>query len=154
MSINPSSKQVLVIGASGMDVVGRLQTQMQLATSNPALIRSSFGGVARNVAENLARLGQPVCLLSVIGKDRLGDDVMEHTRQAGVDVSAVYRTDKFPTGFYMGVLDQHGIRQFAFDDMRILEELTDGYLAYHEDQFEKAGLVFLDANLPEKALAA
>jgi pseudouridine kinase len=50
-------------------------------------------------------------------------------------------------------LDEDGTRQFAFDDMRILAELTESYLAYNEDLFEKAGLVFLDANLPETALA-
>ena len=146
------SELVVVIGASALDVVGRLQGDLQMATSNPALIRTSFGGVARNVAENLARLGQPVSLLSVIGKDRLGDDILVHTRSAGVDVSEVYATDKYPTGFYMGVLDEHGSRQFAFDDMRIMEELTVAYLVYNEDLFEKAGLIFVDANLPDKAL--
>jgi pseudouridine kinase len=149
---NETSKRVLVIGAAGLDVVGRLQSDLQMSTSNPALIRTSFGGAARNVAENLARLGQPVSLLSVIGKDRIGDDVLAHTRAAGVDVSAVYATDKYPTGFYMGVLNEHGARQFAFDDMRVLEELTDAYLVYNEDAFEKSGLIFLDANLPEKTL--
>lgn len=152
MPITLASDQVLVIGACGFDVVGRLQGELQPGTSSPARISTSFGGVARNVAENLARLGQPVSLLSVIGKDRLGDEVLAHTSQAGVDVSAVYATDKFPTGFYMGVLNENGVRKFAFDDMRILEELTATYLLYNENLFEKAGLVFVDANLPEKAL--
>jgi pseudouridine kinase len=148
----PSSDKVLVIGASGLDVVGRLRGDLQMGTSNPARIRTSFGGVARNVAENLARLGQPVSLLTVLGKDRIGDDIMAHTCQAGVDMSAVYTTGKYPTGFYMGVLDEKGSRQFAFDDMRILAELTDSYLAYNEDLFEKAGLIFLDCNLPEATM--
>ena len=152
MAITLASDRILVIGACGVDVVGRLQGELQPGTSSPARIRTSFGGVARNVAENLARLGQPVSLLSVVGKDRLGEEALALTRQAGVDVSAVYATDKFPTGFYMGVISENGTRQFAFDDMRILEELTDTYLIYNEDLFEKAGLVFLDANLPEKAL--
>lgn len=152
MPIALTSDLVLVIGACGLDVVGRLQGELQPGTSSPARIRTSYGGVARNVAENLARLGQPVSLLSVVGKDRLGDEVLEHTRRAGVDVSAIYATEKFPTGFYMGVLNENGARQFAFDDMRILEELTAAYLLYNEDLFEKAGLVFVDANLPEKAL--
>jgi len=151
-SLAVSAKSVLVIGASGLDVVGRLQGNLQMGTSNPARIRTSFGGVARNVAENLARLGQPVSLLSVVGKDRVGDDILAYTQQAGVEVSAVFTTEKYPTGFYMAVLDEKGARQFGFDDMRILAELTDSYLAYNEDLFEKAGLVFLDANLPETAL--
>jgi len=151
-SLNNNSELVLVIGASGLDVVGRLEGDLQLSTSNPSLIRTSFGGVARNVAENLARLGQPVSLLTVIGKDRLGETVLAHTRSAGVDVSEVYATDKYPTGFYIGVLNEHGKREFAFSDMRIIEELTDAYLVYNEDLFEKAGMIFLDANLPEKAI--
>ena len=89
-----SGSSVLVIGASSLDVVARLHDGLQMETSNPARIRTSFGGVARNVAENLARLGQPVSLLSVIGKDRIGEDLLAYTRQAGVDVSAVYSTDK------------------------------------------------------------
>ncbi len=151
-SLSEKSDLVLVIGASCLDVIARLQGDIQIATSSPALIRTSFGGVARNVAENLARLGQPVSLLSVIGKDRIGEDVLAHTRNAGVDVSEVYATDNYPTGFYMGVLNEQGSRQFAFDDMRVMEELTDAYLVYNEDLFEKAGLVFVDANLPKKAL--
>ena len=151
-SLSEKSDLVLVIGASCLDVIARLQSDLQMATSSPALIRTSFGGVARNVAENLARLGQPVSLLSVIGKDRIGEDVLAHTRAAGVDVSEVYATDQYPTGFYMGVLNEQGSRQFAFDDMRVMDELTDAYLVYNEDLFEKAGLVFVDANLSKKAL--
>lgn len=147
-----AEKQVVVVGAAALDVVGRLREELQNASSNPAHIRTSFGGVARNVAENLVRLGQPVSLLSVVGRDRIGDELLDHTRQAGVDVSAVFRSDKFPTGFYMGMLDAQGRRLFAFDDMRVLDELTESYLSYNQEVFEKAGLVFLDANLPEAAL--
>lgn len=149
-----SENRVLVIGAAGLDVVSRVEGELRPGTSNPARIRASFGGVARNVAENLARLGQPASLLSVIGKDRIGEDVLAHTRQAGVDVSHVHTSDKYPTGFYMGVLDGSGYRQFAFDDMRVMQELTESYLLYHADMFEQSEMVFLDANLPEAALAA
>ncbi len=65
-----SGQPVLVLGAAGMDVVGRLESELKPATSNPARIRRSYGGVARNVAENLARLGQPVRLITVVGEDK------------------------------------------------------------------------------------
>jgi pseudouridine kinase len=146
-------KPVLVIGASGVDVVSRLQGELRFQTSNPAHIRTSFGGVARNVAENLARLGQPVFLLSAVGKDRQGADLLEYTKSAGVDVSGVYTSPTYPTGFYMGALDHNGHRQFAFDDMRIMQELNEAYLLYHEDLFEQASLVFVDANLAPASLA-
>ncbi len=147
-----SEKRVLVIGAAGLDVITCLEGTLRKGISNPSQMRTSFGGVARNVAENLARLGQPVSLLTAIGKDRLGQDVLTHAIQAGVDTAAVYQTDRFPTGFYMAVADGKGKRLFAFDDMRAVEEINESYLSYHEDLFQASGLVFLDANLPETAL--
>ena len=130
---------VLVIGASGLDVIAHLSGSFQAGSSNPAKVRTSYGGVARNVAENLARLGQDVILITAMGEDQNGTQVLAHTEDSGVDISQVIRTDVYPTGFYMGVLDQRGARQFAFDDMRIMDELNVAYLTYHEDLFEKAG---------------
>jgi pseudouridine kinase len=149
---SPEEQTVLVLGAACVDIVARVEGDVQMETSNPARIRTSFGGAARNVAENLVNLGQPVSLLAVIGKDNLGDEVLAHTRQAGVDVTHIHRVDKYPTGFYMAVLNDKGRLQYAFDDMRVLEELTPSYLTYHQDLFENASLLFLDANLPPATL--
>jgi len=147
-----SGQPVLVLGAAGMDVVGRLRSDLKPAASNPARIRRSYGGVARNVAENLARLGQPVRLITVVGEDKNGDEILEHTSKASVDVSAVLRSKDFPTGYYMGVVDKNGMLQFAVDDMRLLEEITTQYLKEHEELFKSASMVFVDANLPVKTL--
>jgi pseudouridine kinase len=143
---------ILLLGSSSQDIVGRLDADLQPGTSNPARIRVSYGGVARNVAENLARLGQPVKLISVVGKDRPGDELLEYTAAAGVDVSAVLRTDLYPTGFYMGVLDPRAHLRFAVDDMRVMSELTPEVLQQNQSLFENASLVFVDGNLSEASL--
>jgi pseudouridine kinase len=149
-----TEQPVLVLGAAGMDVVGRLEGDLRFATSNPAEIRRSHGGVARNVAENLARLGHPARLITVVGEDESGEQVLEHTAEAGVDISAVIRTSDYPTGFYMGVVDNTGVLQFAIDDMRLLEAITPHYLQEHEATFKSSSMVFLDANLPAKTIRA
>lgn len=153
MAQSAEEQTVLVIGAAGVDIVARIEGDVQMETSNQAQIRTSFGGAARNVAENLARLGQTVSLLTVLGKDELGDEVLAYTRQAGVDVSHIHRIDHFPTGFYMAVLNPGGRLQYAFDDMRALKEMSSSYLTYHQDLFENASLLFVDANLPRETLA-
>ena len=145
---------ILLLGSSSQDVVGRLDSDLQPGASNPARIRASYGGVARNVAENLARLEQPVNLLSVIGRDRPGDELLEYTSAAGVDMTSVLRTDLYPTGFYMAVLDARAHLRFAVDDMRVMSEFTPAYLSQHADLFEQASLVFVDGNLPEATLKA
>jgi pseudouridine kinase len=147
-----SGQPVLVLGAAGMDVVGRLEADLKPAASNPARIRRSYGGVARNVAENLARLGQPVRLITVVGEDANGKEILEHTASAGVDISAVIHSKAFPTGYYMGVVSKNGMLQYAVDDMRLLEQITPNYLKAQEELFKSASLVFVDANLPVKTL--
>src|SRR5512139_2610731 len=89
---------VLVIGAACVDIVGVLKGEMQTGTSNPAQIRTSCGGVGRNVAENLARLGQAVNLLTVVGEDQNGDHLIKAIAEAGVNVEAIKRTSLHPTG--------------------------------------------------------
>lgn len=142
----------LVIGASGIDIIGRLRSELHCETSNPARIRTSFGGVARNIAENLARLGQPAVLLSVVGQDQAGDQLLQQTSQAGVDVSAVLHSDTRPTGSYLGILNAKGGLEFALDDMRVISALSAAYLKEHAALFKEASLVFVDANLPKETL--
>ncbi len=145
-SMNPDAP-VLVIGASGIDLVGRLETDLQIGTSNPAQIRFSFGGVARNVAENLARLGQPVTLLTVVGEDSDGDALIAHTSAAGVNTEWILRTADRHTGTYLAVVDQAGELQFALDDMNAVTLLDSEYIRGNQDLFKSASALFVDANL-------
>jgi len=145
-------RPVLVIGGAGIDVVGRVRDDLQMGISNPAHIRFSFGGVARNVAENLARLGQPVVLIAAIGTDQAGDQLLQWTTQAGVDTSAVLRTEAFPTGIYLGVVNPAGRLQLALDDMNATNALTPAHIKAKAELFRNASLVFIDANLPRDTL--
>ena len=150
---SPSTESpVLVIGSAGIDIVGRLLNQSQRGTSNPGHIRTSFGGVARNVAENLARLDQPVTLISVVGRDSAGDDLLDQLNHVGVDVSAVIQTTEYSTGTYLGIVNSIGELQFGIDDIRTTSLLTSDYIRKHFDLFKKASLVFFDANLEEDTI--
>ncbi len=150
-SPNPEGP-VLVIGAAGVDVVGRLRGELQSGASIPASIRNSYGGVARNFAENLARLGHAVTLMTVVGEDLTGEHLLEQLSSTGVDTQAVLRSPAFPTASYMGLLSLHSELKYAVDDMRIMSQLSSDYLHQHADLFKQASAVFLDANLSKKAL--
>jgi pseudouridine kinase len=143
---------VLVIGAAGMDIVGLLKGDLHPGTSNPAQIRSSFGGVARNVAENIARLGQPVELMTAVGDDPTGEQLLQQIAAAGVGISAVIHSTEYRTGSYLAVVNTNGELQFALDDMRAISTLSAEYLRKKEYLFENASLLFLDANLSKETL--
>ena len=143
---------VLVVGAAGLDIIGKLQGELRTGTSNPAQIRTSFGGVARNVAENLARLGQPVRLLTVVGRDSAGERLLQEAEAAGVDVSAVRHSEEYATGTYLAVVNQVGELQTALDDMHAASLISPDYLRLNQDLFADAAAVFVDGNLPKETL--
>jgi pseudouridine kinase len=147
-------KSVLVIGAAGFDLVGRLKAPAENGISNPADIQPSFGGVARNIAENLARLGQPVSLITAVGKDFLGDELLRQTAAAGVDISACLQSECCHTGAYLAVVNTNGDFEFGLDDMEAIAQLTPAYLHEHAALFHQAGLVVIDGNLPPASMRA
>ena len=143
---------VLVIGAAGMDMVGRIKSDLRPHTSNPAQIGYSFGGAARNVAENLLRLGTPVTLLTVLGNDEAGNHIIKSIHEAGANVSSILRSAKYPTGTYLAVVNADGKMEYALDDMRIMSELSPNYVHAHESLFGQSSLLFLDTNLPKETI--
>lgn len=150
-SPNPEAP-ALVIGGAGVDIVGRLRSEAHMGISNPGQIRTSFGGVARNVAHNLARLGQAATLITVVGEDSTGQQMLDEVGAAGVNVSAVLRSTDYPTGAYLGIINKDGSLQYALDDMRVIAGLTSDYVHACADLFRDASVVFVDANVPKKTL--
>jgi pseudouridine kinase len=143
---------VLVIGAAGMDMVGRVKSELRPFTSNPAQIRLSFGGAARNVAENLLRLGTPVIFISVVGSDATGSQLEEALVEAGANVEAVLHSPQYPTGTYLAVLNRDGKLEYGLDDMRVLGELSPKYMRTQEELFKQASILFIDANLSKETM--
>jgi pseudouridine kinase len=142
----------MVIGSAGVDLVGSVNQPLQMGVSNPAHIRTSFGGVARNVAENLARLGQPVRLISAVGRDQNGERLVRQITEAGVDASQVLQCDDHPTGTYLAVVNSIGELQVAMDDMDAVAALTPEFLRDRYALFKDSSLLFIDANLPKDVM--
>jgi len=145
---------VLVIGSAGLDLVGRANAPLHLGTSNPGRMRMSRGGVARNVAENLARLGTEVILITAVGSDRQGQRLLEETEATGVNVEHCLLVEEEPTSFYLAVLDEEGNLEVGIDDMRVIASIPPEHLRERRGLFRRAAAVFIDANLPQKTLRA
>jgi pseudouridine kinase len=148
-----ADRPVVAIGSSGLDIVGRAAEVLHMGTSNPAALRMSPGGVARNVAENLARLGTDVYLISAVGDDPEGQLVLAQAAEAGVHTDTVLTVPGSRTGAYLAVLDEQGNLQLAMDDMRIVEAVTPDHLRACRSLIENASVVFIDGNLTPRSLA-
>lgn len=144
---------VVVVGGSNMDIKARSASVPQAQTSNPGHASMTPGGVGRNVAETLARLGDRVHLVSVVGRDALGSVLIEHTMNSGVRTELVVRTDR-PTGTYTAVLDHNGELVIAIADMEAIDELGPENLVAARDTIAGSSLVVVDGNLRPDTLDA
>ncbi len=143
---------VLVIGAAGLDVKGQVGGPLQMGTSNPGSIRQSPGGVARNIAENLARLGVEVALITALGDDWPGRYILEHACQAGVNTEHVLVQSDLRTGIYLALQDQEKHLIVGLDDMEAIQAITPRYLYERRRLFREVEMVVIDANLSPDAL--
>lgn len=137
---------VLVIGAAGLDIKGQPKRSPVPGTSIPGRIRTSVGGVARNIAENLARLDVETILLTAIGDDPAGEQLLNQAAASGIDVSNIVVIEGQRTGAYMALLNHDGGLEVAIDDMRLVAAITPRYLNDRRRLFRDARIVVVDAN--------
>lgn len=144
---------VVVIGGANMDIHGSPASGLRQHDSNPGIVHTSPGGVARNIAENLARLGADCRLISAVGDDHHGHLLLQHGRDAGIDMQRVQQFDSAQTSTYLSVLDGSGDMHVAINDMAIIEELGPERLRGNEAMLNQAELIVLDTNLRDDTLA-
>lgn len=146
MALQETEWHAVVIGAACLDIKGRLLEPVLVHTSNAGRVTLSVGGVARNIAENLARLGARTTLISVVGDDSFARTIIEQTERAGVHTEMLV-LDDHTSAAYLALLDCDGQLYTALDDSQSLRQLTPEYLAEKLELIRSADVVFIDANL-------
>lgn len=146
MSAASSGPYVTVIGGAGVDVVGRPSGPLLDGESNPGTVRISSGGVGRNIAENLSRLGIATRLVTVIGNDRWGESVMADCLRAGVDMAHAAVVDGV-TSTYLAILDRDRDLRLAVSQLDLLEAVDHRFVSQRAAAIGGSSLVILDANL-------
>lgn len=149
----PGKRPIACVGAANLDRKLRSLGTLTMGTSNPARQDESFGGVARNIAENLARLGAPVALTTAIGSDSSGRALLAHAEAAGIDTRGTLKLENTCSGTYTAVLDDHGEMLVALADMALYDALTPAFLAERAPSALPA-LTIADLNLPLDTVAA
>ncbi|MDR2553402.1 MAG: PfkB family carbohydrate kinase [Treponema sp.] len=140
-------KGVTVIGAANMDINGFSRDPLNMADSNPGRVEYCPGGVGRNIAENLLRLGAKVRLISVIGDDPGGQLIRSSSGVMGLDIEHSLFIPGLSSSVYMAILDSNGEMKLALSDMSALERMTEGHLESKADIIAGSGVVVLDTGL-------
>jgi pseudouridine kinase len=147
-------KRFLCIGGAVIDRKYVAQTAIVPGSSMPARSVSGMGGVARNVAENLARLGNDVAFVSRVGADDGGLRLSRGLAELGIDVSGLDVSEADHTAEYVAFLDRDGDLHTAMADMAILDGIGVGEVSRWRMRFGEMDMVFADTNLQADVLAA
>ena len=150
--MNHTLPHVCVLGGANVDVQGFPTGPLKLRDSNPGRVHTAMGGVGRNIAENLVRLGVPTCLVSVVGDDAYGRRMREEAALLGMDTDHVMVLPEAQTSTYLSVLDETGDMLVAINQMDICEQLTIPMVEQKLDVLAHASLCVMDTNFPEPVL--
>ncbi len=144
-----ATPDILCIGSVLWDIIGRSENTMRQGSDMPGRITRLPGGVALNIAMALARFGLTPALLSAVGRDAEGDELVKACQTRGLITDYLYRSDDLPTDRYMAVEGTNGLIAAIADAHsleaagdKILRALSDGSLAA-----PYTGGVALDGNL-------
>jgi pseudouridine kinase len=148
-----SGARAICIGGAVLDRKYHARAKIVLETSNPVDSNRSLGGVARNVAENLARLGSSTGFISIVGDDDGGHALLKYMREIGVDVSQVVTSTERPTAEYAAILDVSGDLVVGIADMSIFDLFQPDHIERAWPHLAAAGWVFADCNLSADALS-
>ena len=149
---------ILCIGSVLWDVIGRANLHMTVGSDVPGRITRIPGGVALNIAMTLARFGLRPALLSSVGRDSQGDELLAECRALGLDTEHVYLSEDLPTDRYMAIEGVNGLIAAIADahsleaaGKKILRPLIDGPLGTADAPYPGASA--LDGNLTESLLS-
>lgn len=151
------TQNILCIGSVLWDVIGRAPVHMRQGSDVAGRITRIPGGVAMNIAMTLSRFGMSASLLSSVGRDAEGDELIKACQELGVGTEHVYRSEDLPTDRYMAVEGANGLIAAIADAHsleaagdKILRPLIDGPLGREDAPYE--GYIALDGNLTQRLL--
>ena len=144
-------EKVLVIGGSNVDYIGKCFYDVINEDSNIGNINISFGGVGRNIVENLARLGVDVTFVTNIGQDIMGHELKKELNSLGVTVYTPEGIKK--SGGYLAIHDKHGNLSLALCEQSGIEKIEPKYLETLDNLIQSYNYIVIDTNFDKTTIS-
>lgn len=143
---------VCVIGGVNIDISGTPYSILNPNDSNPGKVTTSMGGVARNIAENLSRIGVSVEFISVFGDDSYAKEIESSCKELNISLQYSKEIENKRTSIYLCINDDSGEMQLAISDMDIYKYLTPEFLSKRLDIINNSRACVLDTNIPKESI--
>lgn len=143
--------KVLVIGGTNVDYICKSSSPLVYKDSNIGTNVMSYGGVGRNICENLSRLGIPVSFISAVGDDEIGKSIIDNLTKMEVDTTNVIVSGE-RTGSYISILDDNNDMYIAMCDNEAAGTMDVGFFQERIDYINSFNYVVLDSNFSDEVI--
>lgn len=145
-------KKVVVIGAVNIDICGTSDEQLILYDSNPGHAGYSFGGVGRNIAENMCRLGAEVHMITALADDVFTKDLLNYSKAVGISFDHSMIIPGAGCSKYICINNNNGDMILAVSDMKIYDLMTVDFISGQMDFINSCDLAVVDTNIPQEVI--
>ncbi|XP_015574632.1 ribokinase isoform X1 [Ricinus communis] len=145
----------VVIGGMVLDIHATPSIPPYPRTTTPGKVQYALGGVARNIAECMSKLGTKPYMISALGNDMAGNLLLEHWNSAGLSTEGIQKHQKIRTAVISNIFDAHGEVAAGVADVEAVEKfLTPEWILQCKCKISSASVLLVDANLTPPALEA
>lgn len=151
--LNPSiEKNICVIGGCNIDFIAKSFEKINMKDSNPGTMQYSFGGVAKNISENLIRLGIKNKFITVFGDDAYSREIKNYLRDLNIDISSSKFLTNKTMSTYISILDENNDLFTAISSMEVIKEINIEFISKMIDIIKAYKYIIMDTNLSEDVL--
>ncbi len=144
--------KITVIGAANIDLIGYPKRELIYKDSNIGTVETIFGGVGRNIAENLSRLGFKVEFLSVLGKDNFSKKIIDSCIELDISTKYCKIINDHSTSVFMAIMDEQNDLALALTAMSIYNNIPDSFILNNLSIINQNDYCVLETNIPKRIL--
>jgi len=145
-------KNILVIGAVNIDIIGLSKTSLIPGDSNPGDVGFFVGGVGKNIADNLSRLSQNVHLCTFLGGGYFGNLIRDYLSKANIQYDHSSVNEDGNCGVYLAVHQHSGELNVAINDFSLIESVPLTFFDNLHDWISTFDMIVFDCNLRQDIL--
>lgn len=140
-----------IIGGANIDIYCKSNKELIMKDSNPCKISFTYGGVARNVVENLHNLNEDISFVTAFGDDYFADGMIKDLEKKDVDLSFAIRVPNYSSSIYMAVLNVDDLF-IGMNDMSVISKISKENIDFLSKYVKDDDYLFIDTNLERELI--
>jgi len=146
--------KITVFGASNVDITGFPDSDLVYEDANIGRMKTTAGGVGRNIAENLKHLDFEVELISIFGDDPLSNFLLSDCRNKDLKVNRSLHLKQMPASTFIAILDSHNDLAVGISAMQLYDETDDRLFIENLPDKIDSEYIILETNFSSRILQA